>query len=615
MKHIVFVVVFIFFSVYLQADNGYIDSLRQILKQTSDFRKEAVILHQIADWYRTDGQYDEAVEMAELSLQQALEISDNNLEVTKAYRLLSNIYTNIEEFDKAHEYIDYCYRSAEAQSDPLPMAHACYADAVYQMAILNGDISVELFLQALSKIETPKQDALLVARIHYMLYGIYVEWNEVEKSFEYARKSIEYARLANDNNLLANAYGALAVTYTYKYQQEERQEDLDSVMLLLDEAVLLYRNYSEQVQSNTYAITCVNKASYYLRYYGAENPEIRKKIHENLREALRVSENIADNENVVASAYGMLSELSLQQNDIQSAENYLMRAYSLMLQKKNPYYHTLINVLNGLVRLSVHQGDFKQAFDYQQKITEYSGLLFSEESASSAKRLEAQFDFSQKEQEIELLKSQTESHRKQKTLFMGLIGIGVIGAFFMFRSYHFRLRYSLAREKQLTAERSETEMQIKYEKEEQARLKAEQELLELQQQKLQNEVMASQLQLQHKSEILQQVKEKLSHDETANIQQILREESLTDSDFEKARFHIQELHPNFFKNIHHRANQKLTPLDQKYCAYLYLGMETKQIALLLNVEPKSVRMSKYRLKQKFNLDAETDLVSFLKLLG
>ncbi|WP_241331049.1 hypothetical protein [Chryseobacterium arthrosphaerae] len=41
-------------------------------------------------------------------------------------------------------------------------------------------------------------------------------------------------------------------------------------------------------------------------------------------------------------------------------------------------------------------------------------------------------------------------------------------------------------------------------------------------------------------------------------------------------------------------------------------MDTKQIAHLLNVEPKSVRMTKYRLKKKFGLDEHTALESFFQ---
>lgn len=87
-----------------------------------------------------------------------------------------------------------------------------------------------------------------------------------------------------------------------------------------------------------------------------------------------------------------------------------------------------------------------------------------------------------------------------------------------------------------------------------------------------------------------------------------------DNDLEKVKFHIQEIHPHYFKSLSEKAAQKLTSLDLKYCAYLYLGMDTKQIAALLNVEPKSARIA-YRLKQKFGLDSDIDLVNYLKEIG
>lgn len=182
----------------------------------------------------------------------------------------------------------------------------------------------------------------------------------------------------------------------------------------------------------------------------------------------------------------------------------------------------------------------------------------------------------------------------------------------MFRSYYFNLKFSQEAQKKLEAEQHEAQTLIRLQNEEQARLKAEQELLELQQQQLRDEVMIRQLQVQHKNEVLQTLKEKLQVEDPVNIQQIIREENILDADFEKAKFSIQEVHPNFFKQLNEKAQQKLTSLDQKYCAYWYLGMDTKQIASLLNVEPKSVRMTKYRLKQKFGLERATNLETFLK---
>jgi hypothetical protein len=149
----------------------------------------------------------------------------------------------------------------------------------------------------------------------------------------------------------------------------------------------------------------------------------------------------------------------------------------------------MINIVKDLAQLYAKQKDYQKAFEYQSKVTEYSNKLFDEGQAETAKRLEAQFQSQRKESELKSLTEKTASLKKEKLLYIGLGIIGLVGAFFMFRSYHFKLRYSIEREKKLDTEKHDAEIQIKLQQEEQARLKAEQELLTLQQQKLQSEVL------------------------------------------------------------------------------------------------------------------------------
>ncbi|COW58930.1 Uncharacterised protein [Mycobacterium tuberculosis] len=149
------------------------------------------------------------------------------------------------------------------------------------------------------------------------------------------------------------------------------------------------------------------------------------------------------------------------------------------------------------------------------------------------------------------------------------------------------------------------------EKEEQARMTAEQELLDLRRQQLEKEVLANSLIIDRKNDTLKQIHDKIQSGEAGHIQKLIKEEMLLHSDFEDIKMQIQELHPDFFKWLSDKAIQKLTLLDLKYCTYLYLKMTTKQIAQVLHVEPQSVRMFKYRLKQKFGLDKEIDLEDFL----
>ncbi|MBB6369666.1 tetratricopeptide repeat protein [Chryseobacterium shigense] len=604
---------FILFSVSIQAQQNFADSLQHILNTHPATEQAITVQQQLADWYRAAERYPEAIQMAELSLRNSKKISADNLGTVKAYWILSNIYTNTEKFDQAKEYIDKASISAKKQDNPLALAYANYAAAMLRSTLFDNEATLKYLNLALTNIPDPEKEPLLTARIYYFLYGIYTEWNDEHKSMEYIHKALTYAQKSSNKNMLANVYSAISVVYTFRYEKTKQKKYLDSIMQPLDKAIELFHRYPGQVMNNTYSHCLNNKASYYLKYYNADDPVIKQKMRDNIKEALRATPS--GNDVVISNSYGMLSELSMRENNLPAAEKYLTIAYDQIAQRKKPYYHTLINVLTSLVKLSTKKGDYEKALTYQQKITEYNSLLFDEQSAAVTKRLEAQFELSKKEREIESLQEKASGQKKQKYLLIALITIGGLGAVFMFRSYHFNLRYSLAREKQLTAEKNEAAIQIKYEKEEQARLKAEQELLALQQQKLQNEVMANQLHLQHKNDVLQQLKEKLSNQEPVNIQQIIREETLNDNDFEKAKFHIQEMHPDFFGNLNKHAKQKLTTLDLKYCAYLYLGMDTKTIAGLLNVEPKSVRMTKYRLKQKFDLDAEKDLVNYIKEIG
>lgn len=595
------------------AQQRYVDSLHTLLTNSKEPEKTIALQQQLAEWYRSDEQETTAIKLAETSLKAALKISENNLSVTKAYAILSNIYTNTENYELSKEYIDKAFKSAEKQDNTLALAYAHYASGVLQSALFNTEKTLESMQQALDNIPDKEAEPELVCKLYYQLYGIYTEWNDEQKSMRYIQKALLFALKSGNKNLLANSYSALSVIYSFRYEATHEKKYLDSIMQPLDDAISLYKQYPGQVMKNTYANCLNNKASYYLKYYDYRDPQLKQKIRADISEALQVVPE--GNDAIIASAYGILSELSMSENDLTSADKYLTKAYNLLSQKKNPYYHTLINVLNSLVSLHTKKGDYKNALAYQQKVTHYSGLLFDQESASATKRLEAQFEFSKKEQEIIALQEHAAARKRQNYLLLALLGIGSVSAFFMFRSYHYNLKYAIAREKQLTAEKNETAMQIKYEQQEQARLKAEQELLTLQQQKLHDEVMANQLQLQHKNDVLLHMQEKQAKGESLNIQQIIREESMMDSDFEKVKFSIQEIHPNFFKTLGDNAKHRLTALDLKYCAYLYLGMDTKRIAQLLHVEPKSVRMAKYRLKQKFDLGLDTDLVNYLKKIG
>jgi DNA-binding CsgD family transcriptional regulator len=57
---------------------------------------------------------------------------------------------------------------------------------------------------------------------------------------------------------------------------------------------------------------------------------------------------------------------------------------------------------------------------------------------------------------------------------------------------------------------------------------------------------------------------------------------------------------------------ELTPNDRRICAFLKLDLSTKDIALLTHRSPRSIESARYRLKKKFGLGAEEDILGFLR---
>jgi DNA-binding CsgD family transcriptional regulator len=74
---------------------------------------------------------------------------------------------------------------------------------------------------------------------------------------------------------------------------------------------------------------------------------------------------------------------------------------------------------------------------------------------------------------------------------------------------------------------------------------------------------------------------------------------------------FEQVHETFFNKLN-ALFPDLTPNDRRLCAFLKLNMSTKDIALLTNRSPRSIESARYRLKKKFGLGAEEDILHFLQ---
>lgn len=590
------------------------DSLNTAIKKsTTDAKEKSRLLTRLSEVYRLNKDDKMATITGKESVAFALK-NENYEEAVKAWTVLTNIYAITQQFSVMKASSDSALVIAREHHQPVTMAYAWYGRALLYKALSNADEVVkycQLALKALGDADDP----YLLSKVYYQLYAVNSGWNNVAKVNLYARKASESAWKAMDYNALSNAYTALSVAYEYNYATSKEKADLDSVLFYLNKAEVLYKQYPGKVADHTYAIGCINMASYYLKYFPENDLSAKKNGIRYANKARAVLKDGLRNQQIIASSLGILSEYARQEGDLVSMERYLLEAYEVMKTEKDPSFYTWINVAQALADMYEKKGAYPKALSFQKLVTEYNSKSFNKEQAMNAQKLEIQYDTEKKNNEMLVLKERESSRRLQSALY-GCVAVALlIGLVFLFRSYHFKLRYSVQLEKQLKLEKQESDMRIMLEKEERARLKAEQRLMETEQEQLKKEVMANVLQIDHKNQMLHHIKTQLNDGDSINMQKILRSESMLDLNFEQAKLQIQQVHPDFFQLLTERAQQKLTPLDLKFCACLHLNMDTRQIAQLMHVEAKSVRMSRYRIKQKLGLSKDDDLNIFIQQLG
>ena len=589
------------------------DSLQSVVDLPNiSGHEKAVSLTQAGEFYRVNKEYTKAMACARKSIQIALSIN-NFTDASKAYLVLLNSKISAQELGQIKQLCDTLLLAARKADSQVAMAYAYYGQALLFKTLDHPESVMEYCQMGLTVLEK-HPDPYIASKIYYQLYAINSNWNNGGKTYHYARLAMESALKTTDYNLLSNCYNAMSTAYEYKYEESHDQTALDSVLYYLDKSEHLYTDYPGQVNNYAYAISCINLASYYLRFAVVTGNNAQTQGIHYANRARTVLKEAPNSQEVIASSLGILSEYAKKDGRQRDVKRYLLEAYEVMQTQTPPYYYTMINVTKGLANFYEAQGDYQQALKFQQLVNEYSSKSFDQQKALKAQKLEIEYQTEKANSELQFLKEREKSQQQKNYLYACMAIISILFLLFLFRSYHFRLRYSLQREKQLELEKQDSELLLKLEKEEQARLKAEQELMELQQQQLKKEVMVNVLQLEHKNQMLYNLKDKLAGGGEVNMQKVLKEELVLDDDFEQAKLQIQQVYPDFFQLLNEKAQRKLTLLDLKLCAYLYLQMDTRQIAQLMHVEAKSVRMSRYRIKQKLGLEKDQDLNVFLQAL-
>ncbi len=76
---------------------------------------------------------------------------------------------------------------------------------------------------------------------------------------------------------------------------------------------------------------------------------------------------------------------------------------------------------------------------------------------------------------------------------------------------------------------------------------------------------------------------------------------------------VEEQHKNFVSRLLMRC-PNLSEKEKRLAILLRLGLSSKDISSMMNVEPKSVEVSRYRFRRKLKLDRSVNIVQFLQMI-
>lgn len=488
-----------------------------------------------------------------------------------------------------------------------------------------------------------------------MIGYIYDYQSEFDKATDFYLQSLKIKEEIGDQSGIAASYQNLGVLAYFQgdldkalqnYQEaldiKKSISDKDGVSLILNNIGIVYRkqklydkaldSYKEALQikkelnksASSIAATIQNIGVVY-QYKGDY-----QKARQYLEESLFLEEK-ANNCYGITGSWIALGILYSEENKIEEAKELLSKGLEISQDCNTKDFQ--LQAYQLFIHIDTTQNNYREAFYHQQKYLSIIKELYTTQKAEAIVKYQTIYETEKKENETKLQKKENEILRDR--LYLGVLGALLIFLFLLFLYVQARNK---AQKRRLALEKAEAQkLQVEAEnranEEEKLRLteevKAQQEIAQLKEEKLrtqidsQNRELSSfSLNMVQKNQVFSTLKEQLERlqvfaVENENLAQRLKEllkiiknNLNADADWEKFKLHFEQVHPQFFKKIQDLSTE-ISGKELKFCAYLKLNLDTKEIAGLLDMTVRSVESYKYRIKKKLNLQEESNLQDYL----
>ncbi len=603
------------FSKSAEAQKIYLDSLNALLLQkstTTEFRVN--ILCKLAK-----ANFEKNLPLSFQLADQALKVSaglKNGKSKAMTYATLVHLYVWKKDMKNAYQSLDSAMYYARKTKDRVTLGFVWFRSGWLDLVNDENDKSITKMFKALDFFKGENAYEYESTIYHY-LASFYGYGNNPSKQQKYAGLCYQTAVKSQQVDLLNNAYFTIGQTFFDRFKLDTTKRNLlDSTLKVYKKSLWLSKKQEGRllVYSNTAAVA-LNTANTYFQYFPASYRDSAEKY-------VDVAIEIATKTNlqeILLNCYGLKSEYYLRDGNYEQAEKILLTGLSKIADGVVKMPLTKSRIFQGLSNIAEKKGDKTAALNYFKEYVANYKKAFDEEKINNTVRIEAQYQSEKKEQEIAYLHQQS-AYTKKLNIFYIISGLtGIVALLFLLISYNYKLKASVRKQELIDQQKDAAELKAQLKEAEALQLKAEQDLLKERQERLEKEVLAGNLQIEEKNDLLELISGKVNSESHLSldeqIKRIVHQQKKMDKEFEEYKVDFFDANPAFFERLQEKANQTLTRLDLKYCSYMLMGLTNKEVSIRLGIEPKSVRMSRYRIKQKLGLGKEDDLNLFLQQLG
>jgi len=240
----------------------------------------------------------------------------------------------------------------------------------------------------------------------------------------------------------------------------------------------------------------------------------------------------------------------------------------------------------------------KLALFHYQQYTKVKDTIYNTERARIITELETKYETEKKQQENDLLKKDNElKDRRIKTLYVIFGSFSALAVAVILLIIQFR-KTALNRKKLAESEASRLSEKVDHQNRE-----------------LASSALALSRNFNFINKLVTDLKALSSHTDEDGISAIMSitrniQHLETDSAWREFEMRFEDVHITFYENLRNKY-PTLTSNEVRLCAFLKLGMSTKEISVVTFQNIRAIEAARLRLRKKLNLEGSADLSAFL----